>query len=660
MSEYNNNSNDELPFEGEVEEYSQPNQESYADEQYAEGEQTYTEQAYTEENYTENPTAEQAYATEEYAEPENNYYTTEYEQTAEPAAEQAYEQVQPTIFTDQVADDLGATSDAYSTELPSYNTEPLPYEAPTEYVEQPIYEQQQPEYAEPIQYTEQAYTNEPVYAEEEPYAPTEQYQDSEGYVAAEAYVEPEPYDEQNYTEQQYAEQGYAQPDYNNAPDFNQTLDAQNQAGFVAGAAAQPIGTDGYGNPNDGYVETGYAAPAGEQAYLGTEQQDFRQEYSQEPAAKRAFPTGWMVTGLSLILVMMVGFYYLYANFVDFGGTTNVPIVNADKTPIKTFPNGGDGTAVANNNTKTTDRIQNNSTTVATGEAVTSQTLKNSREEVIDQPTKSEDRVDISDNIVADNDDRDIQNVLTLIKSSANNVEILLKPDDVSLLDQNQISVDGLETILVDATPVRLDDLIRAANQQPESAIEQVPTANVDDLPIVAEGNQSPFSDITSNGNAASTELPETNITPTTAIAALPEAAPLPETDLSNAISIASNQAVEPINIVQTAPKPITRPAIPATVPNSLAPQLASTSGGAYGVQLVALPSEASARQAFAKFSSQHSNILGGYQAIIREVNIPGKGIFFRLFAGPFSNYNDANQVCANLRAAGGDCLAKKM
>lgn len=141
-----------------------------------------------------------------------------------------------------------------------------------------------------------------------------------------------------------------------------------------------------------------------------------------------------------------------------------------------------------------------------------------------------------------------------------------------------------------------------------------------------------------------------------AIAVLPieSAQPLPESDLSKAIQIASNQVVEPVNVVVATPKPIA----PQTVPNSLSPQVAAA--GAYGVQLAALPSEASARLAFSTISRQFPSILSGYTPIIREAIIPGKGTFYRVFAGPIASYSDANQVCANLRAAGGDCLAKKM
>lgn len=273
---------------------------------------------------------------------------------------------------------------------------------------------------------------------------------------------------------------------------------------------------------------------------------------------------------------------------------------------------------------------------------------------MDDASKSEDRIEISDSVVADNDDKDIQNVLTLIKSGANNVEILLKPEDASQLDQNQISIDGLETILVDAKSVKLDDLIKQANQQPQSTLERVIASNVDDLPVIGTGADDPFKDIINANNASALELPE-------------EAAqPLPETDLSNAIAIASNQiasnqAVEPINVVAEAPKPVSKPIVPTIVPNTLSPQVVAASGGAYGVQLASLPNEASARQAYSQFSARFPNILAGYTPIIREAIIPDKGTFYRVFAGPLTSYNDANQLCANLRSAGiSGCFARKM
>ena len=655
MSDYNDDSNDDLPYEGEDVQASEPTNEQYVEARFPEGQIADVE--YAEGEYE-----------EEYTEPENSYYTNEYQQKDyyEPTEEtQSYEEVEPVIFVNQSDENYTEDANIYSTELPNYQTSIAPQNAETT------------EYAEPAEYVE---SNE--------YTTTESY-DDEGYVAADEYLEPNIYTESDQVEQpqaasmqnEYATETYAEVDYDGHAPVEAGLDNQqyteqqyvepqysepqySEQAYAPQQAAYEPAQQGYEGQYDqdhyqpeeqnydniGYDESGQLQALGEAAPIDANpaaaQQDFRQEYIAEASNRSAFPTGWAIAGLVLIALMGGGFYYLYSNFVSPDVSGDVPVILADRSEIKTFPSADSETSP--NGTKNTDRIQSGSANVGQGATITEPALQDSREEVIDEPTKSEDRVEIADGVVADNDDKDIQNVLTLIKSSANNVEILLKPDDVSQLDQNQISIEGLETILVDAKPVKLNDLIAAANQQTQNTLERVAVANIDDLPVISESGNDPFKDIIAENDATATQLPETSVQP------------LPETDLSNAIAIASNQAVEPVNIVVEAPKPASRPTVPASVPNTLSPVVAA-SGGAYGVQLASLPNEASARQAYSQFAAKFPNILAGYSPIIREAIIPDKGTFYRVFAGPLVSYNDANQLCANLRSAGiSGCFARKM
>lgn len=661
MSDYNNDSNDDLPYDGEDAEANVPTNDQFTGAQF--------------------PQAE--YAKGEYAENGNSFYTNEYQPQdyyETPEDGQSNEQVEPVIFVNQSEENYAEDANIYSTELPNYQTNIAP------------------QYAETTEYAE---TNE--------YVAAETY-DDEGYVAADEYLEPnshaesdyapqtepvlgeyaaETYSEQAYTDLAHAETGYAQPQYSesnfSAQEYAQSpyaeagyasqpqaepsyeepqITSQGESGFEQGQyAADEYTADEYAPDqqnydNIGYDEQGQLQAIGAASTIDSGPQDFGQEYIAETSNRRGFPMGWAVAGFALILLVGGGFYYLYANFVNPDATGDVPVVRADRSEIKTFPSTDSESQTSTNGSKNTDRIQNGAVDVGQSVGGTEPALLDSREDVVDDASKSEDRIEISDGVVADNDDKDIQNVLTLIKSSANNVEILLKPEDASQLDQNQISIDGLETILVDAKPVKLTDLIKQANQQPQSTLERIIPSNIDDLPVIGTGTDDPFKDIIDTNNAVATELPE-------------EAAqPLPETDLSNAIAIvanqiASNQAVEPINVVTEAPKPVTRivtkPIAPTSVPNALSRQVVVASGGAYGVQLASLPNEAAARRAYLQFSTKFPNILAGYTPIIREAIIPGKGTFYRVFAGPLISYSDANQLCANLRSAGiSGCFARKM
>ncbi|PCI86603.1 MAG: hypothetical protein COB24_08710 [Hyphomicrobiales bacterium] len=687
MSDYNNDSNDDLPADGKDAQAEKLTDDQYADAQFPQAE------------YAEGQVEE------EYVENVNSYYTNEY-QTQDyyetPVEGQPQEQTEPVIFVNQSDESYTEDDNIYSTELPNYQTnltlqhneppayaEAVEYVAPDlnagealnndegyvaadEYLEPDIHAKS--DYVEPLQTelgqtepvfggyvaetyperapAERAYT-EPTYVEP---APTEQTHLESGFAQPQ-------YSESNVTEQEYAQPSYTEAGYvpqPHAPAYDKPQMTAQGGYEQTQYASDEYASDEYATnrpnyDNVGHDESGQLQAIGDAPVRDSAQQDFKQEYVAETSERRNFIIGGVTAGLALILVLGGSFYYLYTSYVNTESAVDVPVILADKSEIKTFPNADSELQTTNNGSKNTDRIESGATDVGQGVTVTEPALLDSREDVVDEATKSEDRVEISDGVVADNDDKDIQNVLTLIKSGADNVEILLKPEDVNQLDQNQINIDGLETILVDAKPVKLSDLIAQANQLPQSTIERVTTSNVDDLPVVDANDL--FKKIVTENNtgtqnvAVATELPEAT------------AQPLPETDLSNAIAIASNQIAsnQAVNVVAEAPKPVIRPTtVPTSVPNSLSPVVAA-SGGAYGVQLASLPSEAGARQAYLEITAKFPNILAGYSPIIREAIIPNKGTFYRVFAGPIISYNDANQLCANLRSAGiSGCFARKM
>jgi hypothetical protein len=65
--------------------------------------------------------------------------------------------------------------------------------------------------------------------------------------------------------------------------------------------------------------------------------------------------------------------------------------------------------------------------------------------------------------------------------------------------------------------------------------------------------------------------------------------------------------------------------------------------------------EAAFRGLQAKFPSQ----LGSRQHFIHRVDLGAKGIYFRAMVGPYTNAGEANELCASLKAAGGQCLIQR-
>jgi len=45
--------------------------------------------------------------------------------------------------------------------------------------------------------------------------------------------------------------------------------------------------------------------------------------------------------------------------------------------------------------------------------------------------------------------------------------------------------------------------------------------------------------------------------------------------------------------------------------------------------------------------------------MIYKVDLGTKGTYYRAMVGPFTNANEAGELCSNLKAAGGQCLIQK-
>ncbi|QND47022.1 SPOR domain-containing protein [Rhizobium lusitanum] len=138
----------------------------------------------------------------------------------------------------------------------------------------------------------------------------------------------------------------------------------------------------------------------------------------------------------------------------------------------------------------------------------------------------------------------------------------------------------------------------------------------------------------------------------------------------------------PIRVVKTAPVPSARPAqkVAAATENvaahpaqaqpkpqqvasaspaaTQAPVASASAGGAYGVQIASLPSEAEAQRSQANLKTKFASVIGGHPLEIRKADIAGKGTYYRVRVVAGSK-DDAADLCVRLRAAGGTCLISK-
>ena len=108
---------------------------------------------------------------------------------------------------------------------------------------------------------------------------------------------------------------------------------------------------------------------------------------------------------------------------------------------------------------------------------------------------------------------------------------------------------------------------------------------------------------------------------------------------------------------KTVEKPADKPAQVASA-EPAAPAASDPSAKPTGVriQLVSMPSEAAAWDAWKQISGKHSAQLTGLTAMVELADLGTKGTFYRVQTGPFATVATAQERCTAMKAAGLDCL----
>jgi cell division septation protein DedD len=124
------------------------------------------------------------------------------------------------------------------------------------------------------------------------------------------------------------------------------------------------------------------------------------------------------------------------------------------------------------------------------------------------------------------------------------------------------------------------------------------------------------------------------------------------------------QSPRQVAAVQPPPQPASPPpqprqaAVAALAPPPENPAAAPVESGGYVVQLVAVRSEADAQSEFRRLQAKFSSVLSGRQPLIRRKD-RGEQVFFAAQLGPFGAKSEADQLCGELKAAGGSCFVQR-
>jgi hypothetical protein len=118
-------------------------------------------------------------------------------------------------------------------------------------------------------------------------------------------------------------------------------------------------------------------------------------------------------------------------------------------------------------------------------------------------------------------------------------------------------------------------------------------------------------------------------------------------------------AAQPTDARASAGAPMRTASIPAPGAAGPAVTAPTPATGAYVVQLVSNKSEAEAQSAFKILQAKYPGVLGNRTALIRRVELGDKGTYYRAQVGPFASSDQANSLCDNLKAAGGQCIVQR-
>jgi len=153
--------------------------------------------------------------------------------------------------------------------------------------------------------------------------------------------------------------------------------------------------------------------------------------------------------------------------------------------------------------------------------------------------------------------------------------------------------------------------------------------------------------------AAATPKPTTAPKPTATTTAVKP----PATSNTQVATAAPRTLVPETKPVAAKPTPVEAKAQPAVVAPTPTPAAASTSaGGSYVLQIGAYKSEAEANAAFAALKGKNGALMSGFSPNIKQVDLGGKGIWYRLRVGSFADKDAAAALCQRL---GGGCFPAK-
>ncbi|WP_417805469.1 SPOR domain-containing protein [Thalassospira lucentensis] len=218
--------------------------------------------------------------------------------------------------------------------------------------------------------------------------------------------------------------------------------------------------------------------------------------------------------------------------------------------------------------------------------------------------------------------------------------IKLRPEDPGGMEvphRNTTVYDQLSDVDPDADVVlqELPDMPRAPDVVPTAPKESDAAAADKDADGAADGVDAGEAEAAADVPAASSEIRAPEISE-------------PET-LSDA-----QKAIAAANARANQTPEATAPSKPAQ--NTTASATESAATGDFRIQMASLREKDRAAAEWKRLSSKNKDLLGNLKMFVQRTEIEGKGVYYRLQAGPLADAASAEKLCADLKQRNVGCL----
>lgn len=359
-----------------------------------------------------------------------------------------------------------------------------------------------------------------------------------------------------------------------------------------------------------------------------------------------------------------GGFYLWNSSLG-SGAGDPPVIAANNDPVKVKPEDPGGKTVPNQDLAVYDKVSGNETSGAAEQGLVTTT-----EEPVDvvQRTLDPDTLPLEGRAAAE---APVAKVEERLAATAP-----LDPDPRA----SEGASAGIAPRKVRTLVVRPDGTI-VAREEPEPA-DRTAAVSIRTTPSAAPADASGASALRGNTDTAveqqiastralDTTTADTSAAPANQVAVLPPiddnlrdtgALPLP---LGRPAAAAGAATQSRSAATGDAPVPSTRPAEqPVTIVEAVtergnlagSPPVANPGG--YMMQISSQPSEAAARESYDNLSQRYVSIIGGKGVDFQRADIPNRGVFYRVRI-PAGSRSEANNLCAQYKAAGGSCFVAR-